>query len=174
MQVQFDNIASRERLLGQAGKEEFVDHAPTGDAHRTLLLAGRMSRHHDAAWHALGSHWHRRAVIELARGLAFGALLELIRWQVQTCLNQWMIKHAVFFATGHKGEASEIGEDRAQAILPVKPQTCMFWGELVGSQIPADGRKPLAQFLSIPAVPTVAKGAEPTFSYGPEQPLCAF
>jgi len=161
MQVQFDHIAGGEPLLGQAGKEEFVDHAPTGDANRTLLLAGRMSRHHDAAWHALGSHWHRRAVIEGAHGLAFGALLGLIWGEVQTRLNERMIKHAVLFATGHESEASQINEYGPSPILAVEPQQGALRWELIHGEIPTNGAEPLAQFLPIATVPPVAKRTEP-------------
>ena len=48
-------------------------------------------------------------------------LLELIGGQVQTRLKQRMIEHTVFFATGHKGEANEIGEHGPAAILSIKP-----------------------------------------------------
>jgi hypothetical protein len=40
---------------------------------------------------------------------------------VQTRLKQRMIEHTVFFATGHKGEANEIGEHGPAAILSIKP-----------------------------------------------------
>jgi hypothetical protein len=45
---------------------------------------------------------------------------------VQTRLNEWMIEHAVFFATGNIGEASQIGEHSPGAILPIKPQKRAF------------------------------------------------
>jgi hypothetical protein len=80
---------------------------------------------------------------------------------VQTCLNQRVIKHTVFFAAGHKGEASEIGEHRSGAVLPIKAQKRVFLWELVGSQIPTNGGERLAQFLSIATVPAIAKTAEP-------------
>jgi hypothetical protein len=107
-------------------EEEFVDNARTRDADGFLLrflpvLVSRMHCHHDTAGHALGSHRDLWAVVEAANGLAFGALLELIGWQVQTRLNQRMIQHAVLFAARDKGEASQIRKHGSQAILSVKP-----------------------------------------------------
>jgi hypothetical protein len=105
MQIQFDDIGSGECRLGQVAEKELVDHACTGDAYWTLLLAGRMGRHHHATQHAQRSHWHLRAVVEAAHGLAFWALLELIRGEVQTCLHQRMIKRGVLFTSDHESEA---------------------------------------------------------------------
>jgi hypothetical protein len=70
MQIEFDDIGSGEGRLWQGAEKEFVDHARTGDAHRTLLLAGRMGRYHHPAPLPICSHRHLRAVVEAAHGLA--------------------------------------------------------------------------------------------------------
>ncbi len=66
---------------------------------------------------------------------------------MQTCLNERMIEDAVLFAADHKRKASYIGEHSSRAILPVEPQQRAFLRKVVGSQIPANGGDPLAQFL---------------------------
>jgi len=88
--------------LSQAGEEEFVDDAFPRDANPALLFAGWMGRHHHAAMHALRAHWHIRAVVEATHSLAFRTVMELIGWQVQTCLNQSMIQHRVVFPAHHQ------------------------------------------------------------------------
>src|SRR6266849_2111630 len=80
---------------------------------------------------------------------------------MQTHLNQRMIKHTVFFASGHTSEASEIGEHHAQAILPIKPYQRAFWWKLVCCQIPTNGDKSLAQFFSVLPIAPVPETAEP-------------
>ena len=78
MQIQLDDIDSRERLLRQAGEEEFIDDARTREAHPALLFAGWMGRHHHAAALAGRSYRHSGAVVEGAGDLAFGTTLVLI------------------------------------------------------------------------------------------------
>ena len=48
--------------------------------------------------------------------------MELIGGQMQTRLDQRVIKHTVFFATGHKREAGQIREHGPRAILAIEPQ----------------------------------------------------
>jgi len=67
-----------------------------------------------------------------------------------------MIEHAVFFATGHKGKAGQIGEHRPGAVLAIKPQQDVFLWELVCREIATNGRERFPQFLS---VSPVASGA---------------
>ena len=98
-----------------------------------------MGRHNHAAGCLIGSYRDLGAIVEAAHHLTFGTLLELIGGQVQPRLNQRMIKHAIFFAPGHKREASEVGEHRAQAILPIKPQKRAILWDLVDRQIPTNG-----------------------------------
>ena len=81
--------------------------------------------------HALGSHRHSGAVVEAAHHLAFRTLLELIGGQVQTRLDERMIEHGVLFATGHKGEASQIGKHSPRAILAIEPEQGRALRELV-------------------------------------------
>jgi len=122
MQIQFDNVGSGEGLLWQGRPEQLVDHPCACDAHRTLLVAGWMGRHHHSAQHTLGSHRHRLAVIETAHHLAFRALLDLIGRKMETRLDERVIKNAVVFATGHKRQARHIGEHRPSAILAIEPR----------------------------------------------------
>src|SRR5690348_15195259 len=110
MEGQFDDIGSHERLLWQIRKEEFVDDPRTRDAHWTFLLPCWMDGHHHATEQTLWPNWHVWTIIEAAGELAFRTLLELIWGQVQTCLNQRVIKHVVVFATGDKREARHLGE----------------------------------------------------------------
>src|SRR6266516_953057 len=102
MQIQLHDVRSREALLGQAGKEEFIDDAFSCDTNPALLFASGMSCHDYAAMDAFWSHWHIRAIIEAARDQAFGVVQELVGGQVQAGLNQRMIQHGVIFATHHE------------------------------------------------------------------------
>ena len=135
MQVQFYDIRGRERLLWQGSEEEFVHGVPSRNANGTLLFARRMRGYDHAALHLLGSHRYLRAIVEAAYRLAFWALLELIRGEVQACLHERMIEHCVFFASGHKGEASQIGEHGPSAILSIKPQQGALRRKLVRASI---------------------------------------
>ena len=80
---------------------------------------------------------------------------------MQTRLDLRLIEGGVLFAAGHKRKASYIGEHSSRAILPVEPQQRVFLRKVVGSQIPANGGEPLAQFLPISPIASVAKRAEP-------------
>jgi hypothetical protein len=122
MQIQFDHIGGRKRPVWHIGEEEFVDDTRTRDANPALLFASWMSCHHHAAALSGRPHRHIGAVVETAHHLTFRALLKLVGGQMQTCRNARVIEHTVFFATGHKREASQIGEHRPGAILPIKSQ----------------------------------------------------
>jgi hypothetical protein len=93
--------------------------------------------------------------------LTFRTLLELIGWQVQTRLDERVIKHAVLFAPCHKGEASQVSEHGPGAILSVKPEQVALRRKLVGRKVARDRGKSLAQFRSVEPVASVAKRAEP-------------
>jgi hypothetical protein len=71
---------------------------------------------------------------------------------MQTRLDERMIKDCVLFASGHKGEANQVGEDGSGAILSVKPEQGALLWELVRSLIATDGRECLAQFRSVEPV----------------------
>lgn len=161
MQVHLDHIAGREGVLRQVREEQFVDHPCTCNSNGTLLFACGMRCHDHAAGHTIRSHWDLWAVIETACHLTFGTLLELIRWQMQTCLNEWMIKQVIVFATDDKGEPSHIGEHSPVAILSVEAQQRAFLRKVVGRQILTNGGESLTQFLPIPPVPAIAKRAQP-------------
>jgi hypothetical protein len=85
---------------------------------------------------------------------------------MQTCLNERMIEHAVVFATGHKGEACQIGEHGPGAILAVESEQGALWHELVRPQVPTNGREALAQFRPVAPVAAIAKRAEPLEAVG--------
>src|SRR6266849_5140518 len=161
MQVQFHHIAGSKRLLRHIREEEFVDGALTGHANWTLLSALGMGCHHHAVQHPRRSNRDLRTVVETALESTFRTPLQLIWRELQTCLDKWMIKHAVFFAAGHEGDASKIGDHRPGAILPIKPEKRTFLRESVCSQIPTNGHEGLSQFLSVSTVPAVAKRTEP-------------
>lgn len=161
VQVQLDDIGGGECLLWQVGKEEFVNDTLTRDTHWTLPFASRVSCYDHAASHAFGPHWHLWTVVEAAHHLAFWALLELIWWEVQTCLNQWMIQDRVFLATGHKGEPGQINKHGSGPILAIEPQQGVCLWEVVRREIPCDGSFALTQFLPIPTVAPVTIRAEP-------------
>ena len=127
MQVQLNHIAGREGVLWQVRKEQFVDHTFSCDANWTLLLPSGMRGHNDAIERAIGPDWDLWAIVEAALHLTFGTLLNLIRWQMQPCLNQRVIEQAIVLATGHKRKTDEIGEDRSIAILPIEPDQRAFW-----------------------------------------------
>ncbi len=96
----------------------------------------------------------------------FGALLDLIRRQMQTRLNQRVIQHTVLFAAGQIGEASQISQHGSQAILAVESEQGTRGFELVRGEVARDRRKALAQFYTILPVPAVSKTAEPVITVG--------
>ncbi len=164
MQVQFDDIAGGECLLRQVREEQFVDHPCACDPNRTLLFPCRMGGDDHAARRSFGSYRDLGAIVEAADHLAFGTLLDLIRWKMQPRLDQRMVKHAVLFAAGHKRETGYIGEHGSGAILAVEPQQRARRFELIRREIATNGCKSLAQFLPVASVPAVAKTAEPVIA----------
>ena len=64
MQVQGDDIGSREGTLRQSSEEQFVDDSVTCEANAALHLACRMGCHHNTATYLLWSHSHLWAVVE--------------------------------------------------------------------------------------------------------------
>jgi len=155
MQIQLDHIAGGEALLRQIREEEFRDDVLPRDANRTLLLAGRMGRYYHPAPLPLRSHRHQWAVVEAAHGLACWTRLELIRRQVQTCLNERMIKGAVLFASRHESEACQVGEDGPGAILPIEP--CAAVRGLISPVQPGRTRK---EVLESPCLPGTERRKE--------------
>ncbi len=166
MQIQLDHIAGGKPLLRKVGEEEFVDDACARDPDGTFLFRGGMGGHDHAAQHACRSHRHLWTVVETTQHLAFRALLDLIRWQVQTCLDLRVIEGGVLFATGHKRKARHLGERSPRAILPVESKERALRWELIRGQIARDRGQSLAQFLSVMAVPFVSETAEPLRAMG--------
>ena len=128
MQIQLDDITGGEGVLWQVRKEEFVDHPCACDAHGALLVACGMRGHDHAAGHTIRSHRDLGAIVEAAHHLTFRTLLELIRRQMQTGLNQRVIEQAIVFAPGHKRKTGEIGEDRPIAIARRVGAACVLVG----------------------------------------------
>src|SRR5438105_7607625 len=110
MQIQFHDVRSRETLLGQAGEEKFIDNTFPRDADPTLLFACRMGCHHHAARDAFRPYWHIRAVVEAPHYQTFRTVQEPVGGEVETGLNQRMIKYSVVFASHDEEEACQIGE----------------------------------------------------------------
>jgi len=168
MQIQFNDVRGGECALGEVGEAQFVDDARTRDANWALLVASRMRCDDDAAEYPLGSHRDLWAIVEATHHLAFWTLLELIWGQMQTGLDQRMIECGVLFTSCHKSESGQIREHGSGPILAVEPeQSAPLW-ELVGREIPTNGREAPTQFLPVAPVASVAKRAEPTFSCGPD------
>ena len=80
---------------------------------------------------------------------------------MQACLDQRMIEDGVFLATRHKGEGGQVNEHSSRPILPVKPEQRARRFELMRREIATDSCQPLAQFLPVASVPSVAETAEP-------------
>jgi hypothetical protein len=167
MQIQLDHIAGGKRLLWQIGEEEFVDDPCARDPNRTFLFARRMRCDDHTAQHAFRPHRDRLAIIEAAHHLTFRALLELIWGQMQTRLDQRMIKGGVLLASGHERETSQISEYGSGPVLSIESQERAGLWQLVCSEIPINGRQALSQFLSVAPIAPVAKTAESTFNCGP-------
>jgi hypothetical protein len=77
-----------------------------------------------------------------------------------------MIKDGVVFASGHEGEARQIGEDRSRAILSVEAQQGERFRQLVRREVACDRGEALTQFLPVATVAPVAKTAEPLETMG--------
>src|ERR1700686_2079537 len=101
MQIQLGANAGRKGGLRQVREEQFVDHTFACDTHWALLFAYRMGGHYHAVGRSLGAHRDLGTIVEAANHLAFWALLNLIRRQVQTRLKEWVIERPIFFATGN-------------------------------------------------------------------------
>jgi len=172
MQIQLTHVAGREGVLWQIREEQFVDNARTRDSNRALLFFRGVRGHNHTTRRTIGSHRDRWTIVETAHHLAFRALLELIGGQVQASLNQRMIEEVRVFPTHHEREACHIGEHCSIAVLPIEPEQCAFLWKLMSCQIPANGRKPLAQFFPVSPIAPGAETAEPTFSCAPVRPLC--
>jgi hypothetical protein len=99
--------------------------------------------------------------------VAFRTPLELIRGQVEACLDQGVIQCRVLLATGHKSKARQIGEHRSGAILAVESEQGARLGELMRREVGRDGGETLTQLFSVASVAAVANRTEPTFSYAP-------
>jgi hypothetical protein len=56
---------------------------------------------------------------------------KLIWREVQTCLDEQMIQDAIFFATGHDREPSEIRKYSSRAIVSIEPEQGAGLWELV-------------------------------------------
>ena len=91
-----------------------------------------MGRHHDAAQHALGSHWYIRAVVERAHHPTLRVGQVLIGRQFQANLDFSAFQEMIGFAAHHKRQPSEISEDGSRAILPVEAQQNTFFRVVMG------------------------------------------
>src|SRR5581483_3906651 len=101
-----------------------------------------------------------------ASTLTFPTLLGLIWGQMETCLNQRMIQHRGLVATSHKGEASQLRQCSARALLSVEPQQGALLWERRRSERATNGPEALTQFLSGATVAPVATRAEPWEAVG--------
>jgi hypothetical protein len=136
------------------------------DAYGALLFACGMRCHNYTAPHLFGPYRNLSTIVEAALGLTFRALLELIWREVQTCLDERMIQDAIFFATGHEREPSEIRTYSSRAILSIEPEQGAGLWELVRGEIARDRRKRLSQLRTILPAAAVSKTAEPLVAGG--------
>ena len=166
MQIHLDHIAGGEGVLRKVGEEEFLDDACARDSDGTFLFRGWMGSHDHSAQHASRSHRYLWTVVETSDHLAFWALLELIRGEVQTRLDQRMVEHVVVFPSRHKREARHLGKCSPRTILPVESEQRLRRFELIRSEIACDRSQSLAQFLPVMAVPFVSETAEPMIAMG--------
>jgi hypothetical protein len=166
MQIQFDDIGSGKPLLWQRGEEQLVDNARTRETNRALLCAGWMGGHNHATLHVLRPHWHFWAVIETAHDLTFRTVLELIRGQVQTCLDERVVEYRVLLSAGHVGETSQVCQHGPGAILSVESQQSTRLWDLVHCEVTRNRRKSLVQLCAVATVALAAKRAEPLGTVG--------
>src|SRR5437879_7162174 len=104
MEIQFDHIARGEGVLWQGRPEQFVDDSFSCHPNGTFLLSGGMRSHNHPAGGSFGSHRDLGPIIKAAFQLTFGTLLNLIRWEMQTSLNQRVIKQAIVLSARDKGK----------------------------------------------------------------------
>lgn len=90
----------------------------------------------------------------------------MIGGEVETCLDQWVIEHAVLLATRHKGKPGQIHKHGSGPILAVESEQRALRWELIRGEIATNGCQSLAQFLPVASVPPVAKRAEPLVTVG--------
>jgi hypothetical protein len=81
-------------------------------------------------------------------------------------LDERMIEHAILFAAGHIGEASQICQHGPGPILPVEPQQGTRLRRLVRGEVARDRHKSLAQLRAVATVPAIPKRAEPLEAVG--------
>ena len=120
MQIQFDNVGSGERLLREAGQEEFKDETSTRDPNGALLWACWMGRHHHSAGDALRSYRNSRKVVERARDATLRVGQVVIGRQRKPGLDLGLLEEMIRFAAHHTRQTSEIGEDRSGPILTIQ------------------------------------------------------
>jgi hypothetical protein len=147
-------------------KKSCVYDARTREANGAFLAARRMGGPDHAVGEPLRPDRDLWAIVETAHCLAFRTRLQLIGWQVQTRLNERMVKHAVVFAAGNIREACHIGEHRARPILTKDMEQGVRLWKLVRCEIAHDQSSALAQFHAILPVATSAKTAEPVGAVG--------
>jgi len=98
MQIPLHHIAGREGVLREVREEQFVDDPCACHPNRALFLSCRMRGDDQAAGRTIGSHRNLRAIIKAALHLTFGALLYLIRWEMQPGRDARMIEQVIVFA----------------------------------------------------------------------------
>src|SRR5215469_14294704 len=106
MQVEGYHLGGDESALGQIRQEQLVDNARAGEANTTLLLGGRMGRHHDPNQLPLRAQRQLRTIVEGAADSTLRMSQLLIWGQMQASLDLGSIQKLIVFAAHHIGEAS--------------------------------------------------------------------
>ena len=166
MQVQCHNVGGGERLLRQAGEEEFIDHAGTRDTNRALLFAGWMGRDHHATLDAIRPHRHIRAVVERAHHSTLRVGQMLIGGQFQASLDLGSLQDLIVTATHHKRQPSQIGKDGSCAVLPIEAKKGTRIGMLVRFEVALDRCHCPTQLCPVFTIPRISISAEPLMGMG--------
>ncbi len=133
---------------------------------RLFVVPATSSRDHHSAPQSRRPDGYIRAVVEGAADSALRMSQLLIGGQVQTSLNLGSIQKLIVLPPRHIEEASQVGEDRSRAILPIQPQQGMRRLQAVRLQIATDGHDRATQFFPVRSVAWVPEGAEPVVAMG--------
>ena len=166
MQIQFNDVRGGERLLRQAGEEEFIDYPSTRDPNWTLLFASWMGRDHYTTQDAIRPHRHSRAVVERAHHATLWVGQMLIGRQIQTRLDLGSLQEVILFAAHHKRQSGQIGENRSRPILSIQAKQNTLFGVVMGLSVALNDRDSPTQFCPILSVPRVSKRGKPLMCMG--------
>jgi hypothetical protein len=120
-----------------------------------------MGRHHYAAGHPLGSHWHLWTVVETAHGLTFRTLLETDRGADANAPEPADDRVRCTLCHGSRTRSPPICQHSPGAIVAVESEQGALVRDLVRRQVTTNGRETLAQFRPVAPIAFVPNTAEP-------------